>query len=107
MMIEVPPTSPPQNGPDGREVTLPQSISDHTSAMNTTVSTANAQVNQVWILTIVAWPSSPMAIVPAATITNETARARSPCTQPSLASTVSAANVDRATRMISQPTNEM
>jgi hypothetical protein len=107
MMIEVPPTSPPQNGPDGRDVTLPQSISDHTSAMNTTVSTAKAHVNQVWILTIVAWPRSPMAIVPAATITNETARARSPWTHPSRASTVSAANVDSATKMISQPTREM
>src|SRR4029453_11203872 len=107
MMIEVPPTSPPQNGPDGREVTLPQSISDHTSDMKTTVRPEKAQGNQVWILTSLAWPRSPMAIVPAATITSETARARSPCTQPNLASTVSAANVDRATRMISQPTNEM
>jgi hypothetical protein len=66
MMIEVAGRNPVSQLPFGRSASLLHSTWGSSSAMKPTVRTPNAHVNQVWMVTMVACPSSPTAMVTAA-----------------------------------------
>jgi hypothetical protein len=102
---DIPPTRPAMKLPLGSALTLPQSTWPSCRAKKTTVSAPKAQVNHVISLTMVAWPSRPMAMAAGATMANAIARLTLPPPTPSRSRIAWAARLDRAIRMVSQPTS--